>query len=547
LPVSGGLNILKFLPVFLLILITPAEEAQNPSLNPGDECVLKGVVVNAAGGEPLRKAIVSLCQAGGSSGCTGAVTDATGQFELKVDQPGRYLLSAACTGYITQQYGQRKPGGSGEILDLSPGQKLSGLSIRLIPAAAIYGNVYDENGAPVANVAVSELHVDYAGGRRQLRAGASALTNDRGEYRLWGLNPGIHFILAEYNLQRLANIRADIGYLPTFYPSVLDAAHAAPIVVQGGDEYSGASIDLQPARTVRVRGRIFGGGSNVQVFLLLRDITAFGDLVPPVYAQVRDGEYQLFNVTPGAYYLYAFGRDMNGQMVNRALVQVTDTDLDHVDLILQQAFKLSGTVSVEGFSGPHPQPPVQIILSPRKGRIMLGQTPSTWTTPDGSFEFETVYPGDYDLEVGDLGGSYYLESARLAGYDVLESGISTEFRQRGGRMNIHIGRNGATVDGVVSKDEQPYSGATVVLVPDPPDRDRMYLYKLTATDHAGRFRMEGVPPGDYKAFAWESVEHAAYSSSEFLQPFELRGESAHVREGSHVTVYLNLIPETEVR
>jgi hypothetical protein len=160
--------------------------------------------------------------------------------------------------------------------------------------------------------------------------------------------------------------------------------------------------------------------------------------------------------------------------------------------------------------------------------------------------FENVYPGDYDLVVEDLGGSFYLKSARMGGYDVLERGISTEFHQRG-QMDILIGRNGATVDGVVSIGEQPYSGATVVLVPDPPNRDKMHFYKLTATDHAGHFRMEGVPPGDYKLFAWESVEHAAYASSDFLQPFELRGESAHVSEGSHVTVVLNLIPETEVR
>jgi len=32
-----------------------------------------------------------------------------------------------------------------------------------------------------------------------------------------------------------------------------------------------------------------------------------------------------------------------------------------------------------------------------------------------------------------------------------------------------------------------------------------------------------------------------------LHPFELRGEFAHLWEGSHVTVRLNLIPETEVR
>lgn len=534
---------LDFLPALLVIFALPAAAAQTRVANPGDMCVLQGVVVNASGGDPLRKADVTLCQPGDTNGCAGAVTDATGQFEIHVDRPGRYLLSASCTGFVTQPYGQRKPGGSGEMLDLSAGQKLSGLSIRLIPAAAIYGNVYDENGAPVADVVVSEVHVDYVHGRRQLRTGAATVTNDHGEYRLWGLNPGMHFILAEYNLQRLANIRADIGYLPTFYPNVLDAAHAAPIVVQSGDDYSGASIDLQPARTVRVRGHIYGSGTSVQVFLLLRDTTAFGDLVPPVYAQVRGGEYQLYNVMPGAYYLYATGGDGT---VNRQRVEVSDADLEHVDMILGQPINLSGTLGVEGFAS-RAQPPVQVALVPSDGRSMRSQSPSVWTSPNGAFMFDNIYPGDYDLEVDGLGGSFYLKSARIGGYDVLERGISTDFYPRGGRLDILIGRDGATVEGVVSKDEQPFSGATVTLVPDAPHREEMHLYKLTATDHSGRFVLEGVPPGDYKVFAWENVEHAAYTSSDFLQPFELSGESAHVSGGAHVSVNLNLIPDTEIR
>lgn len=536
----------RILPAFLLLLASLGVQAQVPVPIPEDQWTLQGVVVSAADGGTLRKAAVLLCLAGTSNQCSGTVTDAAGQFEIRGVFPGRYQLSATCTGYIETRYGQRTPSGAGAILSLSRGQKISGLALRLIPAAAIYGHVYDEDGAPLADAVVSDLRPVYLMGRRQLRATAVAFTNDRGEYRLWGLNPGLHFVLAEYNPLRLALVRTEIGYLPTFYPGVLDAAHAGPIVVQGGDEFSGADIDLQPARTVRVRGQVFGGGQNPRVFLILRDISAFGDLVPPVSAQEHGGDFELNNVTPGEYFLYVTSNDPSGQRVARQPLEVTDTDIDHVYVILRHGIYFSGYVRTEGGTPPSGIPPsLEIRLSPRNGRMLLGRAPSTWTNRDGSFAFDGVYPGEYDVQV-DAGGSFYVKSARLAGIDVLSRGLDTDFFTAPGPLNILLSPNGATIDGVVSKDGQPFAGATVALVPEPPRRDQTYLYQSTPTDQSGRYVLPAVPPGDYKLFAWESIENAAYTSSDFLQTFELRGGSAHVVEGSHLTVNLDLILKSEV-
>ncbi|MGA2443369.1 MAG: carboxypeptidase-like regulatory domain-containing protein [Tepidisphaeraceae bacterium] len=532
----------KILFSLLFFLASPTGQFQTPASDPR-ECAVQGVVVNASGGEFLRKAVVTLCMAGTSNHCTGAVTDATGQFEIRGIFPGRFELSATRNGYIEQPYGQRTPGGSGVILTLSPGQKLSGLSLRLTPAAVISGHVYDEDGAPVADAVVSDLHLVYMNGQRQLRKGAVVRTNDLGEYRIWGLAEGTHFVLAEYLPTRLATTPTELGYLPIFYPGVLEAVHAAPIMVRSGDEFAGANIDLQPAHTVRIRGHVYGAVQNIKVFLLLRDISAIGVLVPPLYAQERNGDYELYNVTPGSYYLYATGQGLSGQMMSRQLLEVNDTNLDHADVALVRGTNLSGSTHIEGISVARS---LQVSLLPKNGRTVFGSALSTLTSPSGGFALENVYPGDYDVEVDDLGGSYYLKSARLDGADVLARGLSTDLYPNPTRLDILIGRNGATIDGVVTKDQQPYSGATVALVPDPPHRSEQHLFKTTSTDQFGRFVMEGVPPGDYKVFAWECIEHAAYTSSDFLQPFELRGESAHVSESSHVTLNLDLIPKTEV-
>ena len=76
--------------------------------------------------------------------------------------------------------------------------------------------------------------------------------------------------------------------------------------------------------------------------------------------------------------------------------------------------------------------------------------------------------------------------------------------------------------------QQGLPNRTVVLVPDLRHRHRRDLYKVAATDSAGRFRLDGLTPGDYKVFAWEIVEPGAWENSEFLSKYEELGQAITV-------------------
>jgi len=95
---------------------------------------------------------------------------------------------------------------------------------------------------------------------------------------------------------------------------------------------------------------------------------------------------------------------------------------------------------------------------------------------------------------------------------------------------------------VVSKEQQPFPGATVALVPDSPHRGERRLFGSASTDQNGHFLLQGLSPGDYKVFAWEKIEAGAYTSPEFLQPYENLGESVHITEGSRNSMQVDLIP-----
>ena len=70
---------------------------------------------------------------------------------------------------------------------------------------------------------------------------------------------------------------------------------------------------------------------------------------------------------------------------------------------------------------------------------------------------------------------------------------------------------------------------------------RKDMNKLVTTDAMGNFTLHGLPPGEYKIFAWEEVETNAWMDHDYRQPFETQSVSAKVDASTTPTVQLKLI------
>ena len=107
-------------------------------------------------------------------------------------------------------------------------------------------------------------------------------------------------------------------------------------------------------------------------------------------------------------------------------------------------------------------------------------------------------------------------------------------RQPEAPLDIVIGANPGSLEGqVLNEVRQPIAGAYVTLFANNP-ADRLYrtdMYKVTGTDNSGRFKLQGLPPGDYRVFAWENVERGTWVDSTFLRLHEERGVTIHIEEG----------------
>ena len=92
---------------------------------------------------------------------------------------------------------------------------------------------------------------------------------------------------------------------------------------------------------------------------------------------------------------------------------------------------------------------------------------------------------------------------------------------------------------VFSDGQERVPDTAVVLVPDIPRRQRSDAYRMARSDASGNVRFEGVPPGEYRLFAWDTVEDGAWQNPDFIREFESQGQPVTIGPRSRETAIVN--------
>ena len=168
-------------------------------------CMVTGRVVAAAEGSPLKSARVALIPEHSRSHnqIYAATSDVDGRFIIKDIPPGRYRFFANHIGFVEQQY---KAGNNdtGPLVSLRAGEKVSDALFRMTAAAVITGRVSNEDGDAMPRVQIvalrrpneeeTEDEPPLPSRKMQMQAVSSAQSDDRGQYRIFGLKPAEYYI-----------------------------------------------------------------------------------------------------------------------------------------------------------------------------------------------------------------------------------------------------------------------------------------------------------------------------------------------------------------
>jgi hypothetical protein len=532
---------------------------------------LQGRAIRAGSGTPVAHARIVAARIGGTaSDYRTVVADGDGRFSFDNLPAGTYRLHATHDGYLPGELGRRRAGGSGVPVSLADGQTVSDLEIALTPTGVITGHVL-KDGEPLRSAWVRALKSGYVDGERAWSVAGWAESDDRGEYRLFGLAPGAYVVSATARAKPFldgtsivtptvataANGNARTGradltidsasaavferrvYAATYYPGTIDFAAAQPIDVRAGETVAGVDIGVTGTEPFHVRGDITvadpEAAGPASVALQPADISF---ALPLATAQTgADGRFDLTGVPPGRYYLSA---QAAGTVTLSALVslQIIDQDPPPLSITLRRGSTLTGRLTVDGKAAAA-SPPAMVML---RGVSARGTCcAAARVGPDGTFTVNNVNPGDYRLRVVQPGRSASIASARFGGEDVLGGAFHVGNDIKGRELEIDMTARTGVLDAiVVDRDHRPLAGVLVIAVPPANRRGQSSAYRSGTTGADGRARIE-LAAGDYMLFASDSVDAADWQDPAVLQRYETRGTALTIRDGEVRTLTLQVI------
>jgi len=558
------------------------------TLPPGS---VEGHVLSTTG-EVLRKVTLTLRPNGRGGGNYITTSAADGSFRFPSVDQGTYALIGERTGYVRETLS--KPGGETLPIEVVSEKNTSGIQLKMTPQSVIAGHVFDEDGDPVQSVNVEVWRYTYPRGRRQLTQAQNGSTNDLGEFRIANLSPGRYYVSATARrgaLQAILNgggrggraagrggfqpagggrvgpVETIEDYVTTYYPNLMEATNATPLKLVAGSEVRGIEIRLLKTRYHRVGGSIAGlptpatapsadaakgkakgkaadggfvpgGGLGVALSLIPRNSEGGRQLAgAQVYA---DGTFEFPAVPPGSYYIVAQSPGAAQQRLTaRIPVDVGNGDINNLSLRLQAPLPLSGTLIIDSTQPNVRLGSLRLTFTPTEaGAGGLGRNGQAQVSDDGTFQ-ATLAADSYIVEAGGVPDGYYLKSVKLAGREMPDATLDLNYG--GGQVEVLLAPAAGDITGTVQNSHgDPATSVQVTAVPVSGSL-RKDMNKLVTTDAMGSFTLHGLPPGEYKIFAWEDVETNAWMDRDYRQPFETQSASAKVDASTTPTVQLKLI------
>jgi hypothetical protein len=505
------------LSISILLLALPVRPQTAPP-TPAQGYRIAGKIVNAATGEPLRRATVAALTEEDSQTVATVESDSEGHFSLEHLTAAKYQLTASKRGFRTAFYDEHDEFNSAIVT--GPDQDTEHLTFRLVACGAIHGVVLTDGGDPVEHATVMlflKPHDGRPGNRVNQTDGTT--TDDTGAYEFSDLAAGDYLLAVSaepwYALHRSSNAARkkaesasgeadplaalDVAYPTTYFDSTTDEASASQIPLTGGARVE-ADINLHAVPAIRIQvdtpRKRDGGAARAE----LRQ-TVFGAVISAqsmgamegFLGAMDSGVAEFTGVAPGRYEL-AEGDPPRVVELNATANLQVDPSLG------SPAVPVRGSLRTPG--GAPLTDDCNLTLEPLTTEHSAENNQDAIRTQciQGSFRFPAVPSGEWQLSGESGGRPLPIESIMVNGQP-----------RRGGQIKVQdqplsivaaVAQGATRVQGFARRAGKGVAGVMVVLVP----KDAISLtalYRRDQSDSDGSFSLRDVTPGRYTLVAIE--------------------------------------------
>jgi protocatechuate 3,4-dioxygenase beta subunit len=529
---------------------------------PTGTSVISGRVTAAASGTALRQAQLMLMALDQPQPVRRSTTsDAEGRYRFADLPAGRYILVVNKGGYVSLQYGQKRPLDGGTPIVVGDAQTVNAINVAMQRGSVIAGRVTDEFGEPIARATVQAMRFSYGvDGQRRPQASEMATTDDLGQFRLFGLAPGEYLVSASNRMGQIGGLGAvdtSETYLTSYFPGTPNINDAQTVPLVTGQE-ADVQFALSTGRLSRVAGTVIDSAGRPVANAMTSLQPPGGGFVGNVSGGITspDGSFSLSNVPPGEYFLNVQPMNRPGAEAPLAeagvlAITVGGADLLNLRVTTSPGATVTGRVVFEGTARrdngqggrtrvmPQTAGPALPIVSSFGGDTGL-------VADDGSFELKGVR-GQVLFRVA-AGQAWTMKSVVHEGVDITDA--ATDMNGPDGLQGLTIVLTDKVTDvsgQVTDSRGRPVKDYLVVMQPlEPKSSAALTRYLRTLRpDSDGRYRARGLPPGEYFATAIEGLEQGR----QFVPDVQARLRDAArrftVREGETVTLDLRLTPGFE--
>jgi protocatechuate 3,4-dioxygenase beta subunit len=417
-----------------------------------------------------------------------SVTNAAGVCEFRGLQAGAYSLQVVQRSFFPREESENQL----EHIEIRNSQAQS-VDFYLVKGGVLKGRVVSIEGSPIIGMPISALKL--TGKQPSLpstrESNATAISDDRGEFRIYGLRPGSYTVAV--NAQRGASPLKTFSAL--FYPGERQLVNATAFDLLLGQEVAIPEmvLDLTQAEQNSLTGVVHGTHGKPLKGVSLTLLSVDSQLSDSILSDDQ-GQFNFEGLSSGKYLLKASLNSQSYFNLQREIF-IKDQATNNVTLELRSHSLITGRAYLKNNAGISPLPSFRLQLESaqnEKDRIELV------TDKDGSFSQRSGAEGRFWLTFPELQPEYFVNRILLDDKDITNRPVNLNQASDLTGISIELSAGAAEIRGAVQGGK--CQGNVIYVVGLLSKSNEIHSVRK-ANCSADSFRIRSLAPGRYYVVA----------------------------------------------